>query len=257
MSHLISSFKDHRSSTLRILFAFFIAGGCYACNALGEPIPEGRSGNKADALAERMLKAIDYEAWDSTRYVRWSMIGRDYFWDKKKDRVRVRWSDRDVLLDLNDQSGIAHAGGRLMKGEEKKEALQQAWAYFCNDSFWLNAPAKVFDPGTERRLVRTEEGDQHLLVTYTSGGVTPGDSYLWILDENGRPERFKMWVSKIPIGGVEAGWEAWDTLSTGARIATSHELAFFTLRIENLKAGQTLEIFGSENAPFEMMKEGG
>lgn len=227
----------------------------FGCNSISEPIPEGRSGERADSLAENMLKAINHKAWESTRYVRWSMIGRSYFWDKQKERVRIKWSGKKVLLDLNELDGKAFANGRHLNDKMKEEALKEAWNHFCNDSFWLNAPAKIFDPGTERKIVPTKDGDRHLLVTYNSGGVTPGDSYLWILNDDGLPMNYKMWVSKIPIGGVEATWEGWKTLSTGARVATEHGLAFMTLNIKNLKAGQDLETLGLAEDPFKAMED--
>jgi hypothetical protein len=82
------------------------------------------------------------------------------------------------------------------------------------------APYKVRDPGTERKVVNTKMG-KGLLVTYTSGGVTPGDSYLWILDQNNRPVKWKMWVSIIPLGGLEFTWEDWQK-HEGAWFAPTH-----------------------------------
>ncbi|MEZ4952350.1 MAG: hypothetical protein R2825_02080 [Saprospiraceae bacterium] len=35
---------------------------------------------------------------------------------------------------------------------------------------------------------------------YKTGGVTPSDSYVWLLDENGQPTAWKMWVSITSIG---------------------------------------------------------
>jgi hypothetical protein len=221
-----------------------------ACNGLGESLPEGQKGKEAEQLAERMLDSIDHEAWDSTRYVAWSFTGNSYLWDKERHLVRVEWNDKKVLLDPDRVDGKAYEEGKQLPEEEEKEAVQSAWERFCNDSYWLNAPSKVFDPGTERRLVKSEEGEDRLLVTYTSGGVTPGDSYLWILDETGRPERYKMWVSKIPIGGVKASWEKWDTLSTGALIAREHDLFIGSFRIKDLKAAQDLTGMGLDEDPF-------
>lgn len=54
------------------------------------------------------------------------------------------------------------------------------------------APYKVFDKGVERTLIKTKNNKDVLLVTYTSGGSTPGDSYLWLLDDNEKPNAFKI-----------------------------------------------------------------
>jgi len=114
----------------------------------------------------------------------------------------------------------------------------------------LNAPAKVFDPGTSRSIVELKDGTQGLLLSYSSGGVTPGVAYLWLLDEQGLPQKWKMWVSIIQIGGVEATWDDWTTLSTGAKVATNHKLGPLNLTITELKAAQSWQELGLEQDPF-------
>ena len=88
-----------------------------------------------------------------------------------------------------------------------------------------------------------------MLITYTSGGNTPGDSYLWIVDENGLPTAVKMWVSIIPIKGVEFSWKEWQTLETGAKTAGLHQLSFLKLRLTDVKAASSVAEF-SEEDPF-------
>ena len=119
--------------------------------------------------------------------------------------------------------------------EKKEEFIRAAEAKFNNDSFWLVAPYKVFDAGVERRLVKINEDENALLVTYTFGGTTPGDSYLWYLDENHRPVSFEMWVDIIPIGGVHASWDQWQKTSNGAYLSLSHKVLFFDLLIDKLQ----------------------
>jgi hypothetical protein len=68
-------------------------------------------------------------------------------------------------------------------------------------------------------------------VTYTSGGVTPGDSYLWILDENDRPIAWKFWVQKIPIGGLESSWGDWQQYK-GVWLGASHEVGPLEIKLE-------------------------
>ena len=103
-------------------------------------------------------------------------------------------------------------------------------SFFNNDSFWLVAPYKVFDLGTERRIVNYKNKEA-LLITYTSGGTTPGDSYLWILDEKFFPTSYKMWTSIIPIGGVSATWSDWKKTDSGTLLPTKHILSLFGMEI--------------------------
>jgi hypothetical protein len=113
----------------------------------------------------------------------------------------------------------------------------------------LSAPFKVFDPGTERKLVDTEEGAHALLVTYESGGVTPGDSYMWLLDENYMPFAWKMWVKIIPIGGVKAEWLGWNETETGVILPSGHNISGYETRIVGLKTGNSIADMDMED-PF-------
>ena len=189
-----------------------------------EKMPKGVPGPEADQCAQDMLKAINKPAWDSTAYVQWTFKGmHDFIWDKQRHLAKVNWKDFEVLLDIDKIGGVARKDGVLLSADKSKKIIRKAWEFWCNDSFWLNAPAKVFDPGTTRSLVDLKDGREGLMVTYSSGGVTPGDSYVWILDENDLPSSYKMWVKIIPVGGVEFTWERWQELSTGAMISTWHD----------------------------------
>lgn len=227
-----------------LLLAFFITW-----LVLNEKEPTGTSGPEAEQMAERMVAAVDKTAWDSTQWVQWNFAGvHNYLWDKKRNFVRVSWGKNEVLLNTKEISGKAYEGGEPASNPDK--VIQTAWEYFCNDSYWLNPVVKAFDPGTERSIVEAD-GQKGLKVQYTSGGVTPGDSYVWFLDKEGKPEAWKMWVQIIPIGGLENSWEGWKELSTGAWVATTH--TFFGKKIEmisDVKAGMTLGDMGLSGDPF-------
>lgn len=128
-----------------------------------------------------------------------------------------------MILEPATQSGVV-LNGENYSAEESTAFINTAWNYFNNDSFWLCAPYKLFDPGKERSLVTLKDGREGLMITYTSGGSTPGDSYVWILDDYQMPVAIKMWVSILPIGGMEFTWENYQTLSTGAMVAQDHFL---------------------------------
>ena len=214
--------------------------------------PEGVKGEEADKLAKKMLKALNSEAWDNTRLVSWDFPGgHHYLWDKNRSLVHVCWKKNEVFLQINqrDKSVVLKNGEVLSQGSE--ELIEKAWKYYCNDSFWLTAPYKVFDEGTSRSIVKDKNGEQQLLITYDSGGVTPGDAYLWKLNGEGIPVSFKMWVSIIPIGGLKASWEGWEDFSTGVSFSTKHKLLFLiNIKLKNIKTGNSFEDIGLKTDPF-------
>ncbi len=205
-----------------------------------EDLPIGVEGSEADALAHKMLKALDYEAFKGTNYIEWTFKNKHHFeWKKNENSCNVHWKEYKVSLNLNDYSqSKVYVHSFKMEGEMAEELLNKAISYFNNDSFWLVAPYKVFDAGVERRLVRLENNENALLVTYKSGGSTPGDSYLWQFDKTGKPKSFKMWTSLLPIDGLEASWSDWITTESGAQLPTFHKLLVIGLEMGVVKGNK-------------------
>ena len=201
-----------------------------------EKLPNGEKGEKADALATKMLTALNKDAFDTTEIIEWNFINEHFYvWHKQENLVEVSWDENKVLLKTKKPSDSeVYINDKLTKNDD---LIKQAESYFNNDSFWLIAPYKVFDSGTERRLVNYNDKDA-LLITYKTGGSTPGDSYLWILDENNMPISYKMWTSIIPLGGVSATWSDWKNTKSGIKLPTKHKLSLFGLEISmnNVKA---------------------
>ncbi|GHB78638.1 hypothetical protein [Persicitalea jodogahamensis] len=240
---------------LGVLVAILILLFVGAYLIYNKPLPEGNSGPEADRLANKMMSAVGAENMDQTNILTWTFNGtHHYLWDKKRNLVEVKWRDNQVLLNLDEwEKGKAYEEGNEVTGNELDKKRGKAWEIFCNDSFWFIAPTKVFDEGVERSVVKDEDGNDALLVTYTSGGVTPGDSYLWILDDSGLPKAFRLWVSIIPIGGIKATWEEWESLSTGLKVATNHRLGPVKLPITGTKAGGTFAELSIPNDPFAVI----
>ncbi|MDB4496349.1 hypothetical protein OAV61_04205 [Flavobacteriaceae bacterium] len=193
------------------------------CFAKNESLPSGTPGKEAEELAEKMMSAINKRAFDHTEILEWSFKGKHhYVWKKQQGLVDVSWDSISVTVNLNDYSKSIGTSSEL---------IETAINFFNNDSFWLIAPYKVFDDGVERSIVKVNNKDA-LLIKYTSGGTTPGDSYLWILDENYVPVSFKMWTQIIPIGGVSATWNDFITSGSGIKLPTSHTLSLFGIKID-------------------------
>ncbi|WP_046745607.1 hypothetical protein [Kordia zhangzhouensis] len=203
-----------------------------------EPLPKGVESAEADALANKMLTALNYEAFQNTRYLSWTFPGgHKYIWDKDQYKVNVSWDEIQVTLDLKTpNNSTVTVEGKNIEPNKKKAYIQTALSYFHNDSFWLVAPYKVFDSNTSRSIATNEAGKKGLLITYNAGGTTPGDSYLWFLDENGRPTGYQMWVNIIPIGGLYASWEDWKKMESGIQLSSTHKLFILDLNLENIKA---------------------
>jgi len=184
-----------------------------------------------------MLVAVDQTSYRNTRYLEWTFAGRHrYKWDKEMGLVDVFWDNYKAKLNLNSPAkSTVFNGETKLLGSKASTLIDKAISYFNNDSFWLVAPFKVFDSGTTRSIVTNENGSKSLLVTYTSGGTTPGDTYLWKLNDNGFPESYKMWVEIIPIGGIEASWDDWMIVESGARLPASHQILSLDLTIDGLK----------------------
>ena len=221
-----------------------------------EDLPKGQSGNEADDIAEQVMAGLNKSAFDQIPYLQWEFFrpGQKYLWDKKNNKAIIEWGDNKVIMNLNTQEAKSYVSGVEQSGAEHDKLKTKAWSNWCNDSFWMIAPYKLFDPGTTRELVPITDGtigNLGLKVTYTTGGVTPGDSYLWYLDENLRPYKYKMWTSILPLKGLESGWTGWEEHG-GALLSTTHSLMGKEVTMKNVKAGNSWSEFGFTQDPFQL-----
>ena len=216
--------------------------------SLDTPRPQAAPGPEAEALADAMLEALDAPAWESTGAVRWTFAvsGMTHLWDRERQFAEVRFGSNVVIVDLNTREGVVVEGDT----SKSEELVETAYARWANDSFWLAAPYKVRDPGTERAIVEVD-GEKGLLVSYSSGGVTPGDAYLWLFDASGKPRAWRMWVSNLPVGGLEFGWGPFEKMGSGAQLASHHVGALgVDVELTGVEAAATLgELTGGED-PF-------
>lgn len=238
------------------LFAVIILFGIAIITMVGcsEKLPSKVLDDNADVLTKKMFEAVNKNAWDDLNFIQWSFIDKHhYIWDKKRNFVEVKWGDVQVLLDTKKVDGIVSKNGKRID-DNKSKYIKKAWSFFCNDSWWLNAPVKAMDSGVSRSVVELKDGRKGLKVSYESGGVTPGDSYVWILDKENKPSSYKMWVSIIPIGGLESTWDDWITVKGGAKIATSHKSKGITIHTSNVKGADSLSELGEKETLFDLLK---
>jgi hypothetical protein len=192
---------------------------------------DGVGGAEADAFAREIQKAVHADDFAKIGAVRFTFKGGSHvhtlLWDRNRNLARVTWKDNRALVRMDKAEGKAWKGERALDGDEAKKAIDSAWKIFINDTFWLNPLPKLFDAGTTRTKV-TVDGKPALLVQYASGGATPGDAYLWLVDEHNHPRAWRLWVSVIKLPGLELSWENWITIRGGAEISQDHKVLGLT-----------------------------
>ena len=212
-----------------VILALLIIIGAIFYVVNDEPLPTGMKGEKAEAIATKMKNALNYDAYENAEILEWGFRGKHFYkWNKSENVVEVSWDKNKVLLNTKQPENSEVYVSDIQT--ENQQLIQKATDYFNNDSFWLVAPYKIFDAGVERRYVKYNNRDA-LLVTYKTGGSTPGDSYLWLVNENGFPTSFKMWAGIIPIGGIEASWSDWKSTEAGVFLPTKHKMSLFGMEL--------------------------
>lgn len=159
----------------------------------------------ADHLAMSAIEASGgWSAWAQLPTLRFDwMVVRDsvevvrvrHLWDKTRNRARVEWeigtdSTAVALLDLTRSTPEAPVGEVYVDGEAsapEDSLLSQAYGRFINDSYWLLAPLKTFDPGVNRGIAAdsARDGSDVLTLSFGDVGITPGDRYWLRIDPNG------------------------------------------------------------------------
>lgn len=227
-----------------------IVGGVFLF--LHKPRPQGKPGPAADALAKKVWKAVNNKAWQEMGALRWTFWGQSHhIWDRRRWFDQVTWgkgAKKAVVTFslLEPHKGLATLGGREVTGKQLASLLKKAYEIWCNDSYWLNPLEKFFDRGVTRSIVE-KHGKKMLFISFSSGGVTPGDAYLYELDPTGLPLRWWMWVSVFPIGGVEAKFENWKTLAGGGKVSTLRTNSLFSLRMEPIQGAKDIKtLVGSD-----------
>jgi hypothetical protein len=228
-----------------IVVVLLVGVGILVLTQRHAPPEAGVTGAEADAIAHAVEKAAGVEAFNKLGAIRWTWSGsgktHHLVWDKKRNTANVQWKGYEAHLDVAHATGKVFDHGVEQTGDAAKPLLETAMKIFYNDSFWLNPLAKLFDEGVTREKV-TVDGKPALFVKYASGGVTPGDKYLWMLGDDGMPKAWRVWVSVIKLGGLQISWDDWTTLPGGARVATMHKIVGLPgVKITDLAAADTYE----------------
>lgn len=241
---------------LLILIICLGIGAFVAVKVMSDKLPEASPSQEADALADAVMRGLGKAAFDTIPYLSWEFFrpGQKYFWDKKQNNVVIEWGDNKVVMNLDSQMARSSVAGVAQEGAAHEKLKQKAWSNWCNDSFWLIAPFKMKDRGTVRKLVPIENSsNKGLLVEYVSGGVTPGDSYLWEIGPDNKPVSWKMWTKILPVKGMLSPWSGWEN-HMGAQLSTKHAILGKEVVMKDVKSGNDWSEFGYKSDPFKELR---
>ena len=214
---------------------------------------------KADSVAMQMYQSLGGpSAWAAAPYLRFNFgIERNgeeqvvarHLWDRQSGDYRLEWStgpdssfvalfNVDAFGETASEQVGAQAGSVYLNGESVDSAataqrMTEAHRRFVNDTYWLLAPLKVFDPGVNRSYVADSSDAEHDVITITFGevGLTPGDQYWMYVDtETGRLDRWAYHLQNMPEDASPrffdwTGYETFKTPDGAVQLATRKESA--------------------------------
>lgn len=155
-----------------------------------------RPGPRAVEIAKTMMRAMGGEqAWNAARLVRFdfkvtmggkSMAERSHLWDRRTGKYRQEQKTKEgrqrvVLMNLGTKQGDVYVDGKKQDGPGAAKAIEETYAAYINDYYWLAMPWKWLDAGVNLKYLgpKTRGSDRFDLVELTFGkvGLTPGDRY--------------------------------------------------------------------------------
>jgi hypothetical protein len=142
------------------------------------------------------------DGWSHARYLRFDwiveregkrVVARSHYWDRFTGRYRVDGVDKDVpysvYFNVNTKAGDAWLGGKkLTDFAQTKQWVSDGYEAFINDSYWLLAPFKVFDPGVTLSDGGEDKGPKGeacdvIKLNFAGVGLTPRDVYWLYVDK--------------------------------------------------------------------------
>lgn len=216
---------------LRIAFAVVVSGPCAADGEAPADAPLAPD-PKAVELARSVLEKMGGpEAWERTRFLRWRFSGkRLHHWDRWTGDVRIESGSRLVLMNVGSREGrVFESGAEVVDDAARQAALEQGYAWWVNDSYWLIMPYKLLDPGTRLRhdgsaALADGRPGQRLTLTFDDGvGLTPENRYeIWVADDTGLVEQWAFYPTAVDTEPrFVLSWSGWKRFG-GILLATDH-----------------------------------
>ncbi len=217
--------------------------------------------DRGDAVARELVQALGGQApWEKTRQLRFDFVVESegkraaefrHLWDRYTGDYRLYGADKSgapyaVYFNVNTRDGTTLRNGRPVGGEEKKQLLETAYGRFINDTYWLLAPWKVFDPGVVREYAGEKAGPDGALcdvirLSFEGVGLTPKDVYwLWVTREGRRMVQWEYVLGGAQEDKTTALWKDWRTFS-GVSLSLDRAFVARPIRIffENVSVSPT------------------
>jgi len=207
---------------------------------------------KAEDVARAMLKAMGGEdAWKAAHFVRFDFKVKEngklvennaHLWDRKDGRYRIERMPKDgkrevILFSIGDyerdKSGSAYLGGKKLEGDAAKKSLEDAYASYINDMWWLAMPWKWSDPGVNLKYLGAmpcgKETCDEVELTFDHVGLTPGDTYHAFVSR--KSHLMTRW-DYILQSGDKGAWEWQYGDYHGVKLAKNHPSADHKMSID-------------------------
>ena len=187
--------KSTTFSLFLISFFFLIAACTGPRGFVNKQIPNtpapgfdlaGSDKRAVDLADSVMLASGGRYAWDQTRFIRWTFLGkRELVWDKWQNKVRINFIDRDlkILLNMNDMTGSVKMNGVVQTNSDTiAKYLNRGKSIWINDSYWLLMPFKLKDSGVTLKYKGSKKSNlgvdcEVIGLTFSKVGDTPQNRY--------------------------------------------------------------------------------
>ncbi|HEX9103514.1 MAG TPA: hypothetical protein VF997_14980 [Polyangia bacterium] len=158
---------------------------------------------RARAVGQALWSALGGDdGWSRARYLRFDWIveregkrvaARSHYWDRFSGRYRVDGVDEgkpySVYFNVNSKAGEAYVDGKKVSDvAQANKWVNDGYGAFINDSYWLLAPFKIFDPGVTLADGGEDKGPNGeacdvLKLSFDNVGLTPKDVYWLYVDK--------------------------------------------------------------------------
>ena len=216
---------------------------------------------KADAVGKELIAAMGgMPAWEKARQFRFDFVvvreGKEvarfaHAWDRYTGDYRVSGVDKSgapylTLFNVNTKQGRAWVNGVAVEGTEKGKRLESAYGRFINDTYWLLAPWKIFDPGVHLAY----DGEKNcpgaglcdvLKLSFEDVGLTPKDVYwMWITRDGRHMTQWQYVLGGASDPPTTAQWKDWRKMG-GLMLSLDKTMVGepFEIRFENVAVGPT------------------